>query len=334
MPFNDKLKNEIDEYVKNHLPEHDDVLEYFEYINDKILLERVKTEYVNARYLYKLFEGMGAIEKLQYAQVRLQMIMYTSIYEAIVHYLLFDLFKNDQEVLKLKNIEMLKQVDIPKLKYNKIRSELSHDGKDLIICYKSKKSNDITKIRFDSKCEALEKMGIISTKLRDSLIEFYSIRNAVHIHAELRKSIVYELEMSKKAFRTLKDFNKEIFNGIIAKKLNDNCVSKIAPINKINKEIVYIHENDVYYGKWAKTKFRIEKSLLDALYNDVFIDNDWVDLGDKENTSVGVGNWINQNLNKHERFASLYSAFLLLQNKIEIKNIDGKYKLRKLVNIV
>ena len=42
------------------------------------------------------------------------------------------------------------------------------------------------------------------------LIELYSYRNGIHIMAEQRKGISYELELSKKAYRRMKPFIDQI----------------------------------------------------------------------------------------------------------------------------
>ena len=42
------------------------------------------------------------------------------------------------------------------------------------------------------------------------LIEIYSYRNAIHLVAEQRKGITYELELSKKAYRRMQPFIEQV----------------------------------------------------------------------------------------------------------------------------
>ncbi len=51
--------------------------------------------------IYKFFEGMQANDDLLLAQIKTQVIMYVSIQEAVVNYVLFDLKKENENVTKL-----------------------------------------------------------------------------------------------------------------------------------------------------------------------------------------------------------------------------------------
>jgi len=61
----------------------------------------------------------------------------------------------------------------------------------------------ITTIRFDAKAQAAANFGLITTTLRDDLVEVFSARNAIHLHAEINKNLNYQLELSKKAYRRM-----------------------------------------------------------------------------------------------------------------------------------
>lgn len=49
-----------------------------------------------------------------------------------------------------------------------------------------------------------------------SEIELYSYRNGIHILAEQRKGITYELDLSKKAYRRMRPFIDQIKERLIA----------------------------------------------------------------------------------------------------------------------
>lgn len=51
--------------------------------------------------------------------------------------------------------------------------------------------------------------GII-VSLPEELIEIYSYRNGIHLIAEQRKGISYEINLSKKAYRRMKPFIEQI----------------------------------------------------------------------------------------------------------------------------
>jgi hypothetical protein len=65
-------------------------------------------------------------------------------------------------------------------------------------------------VRFDRKAECAFQLGFIEDWLRDDLIEFYEARNSIHIHAEIRKSLKYQLDLSRDAYRRLQPFKEQI----------------------------------------------------------------------------------------------------------------------------
>ena len=114
MPFEKSIIEYITNYIEGHLPKDEWYDEYFSFINDIDLANRLKIEFQNARFIYKLFEGMQAADELLLAEVRTQIIMYVSIYEALIHYILFEYYKDSQEVKDL--ILIFKKADGSKRK--------------------------------------------------------------------------------------------------------------------------------------------------------------------------------------------------------------------------
>ncbi|WP_201049432.1 hypothetical protein [Aliivibrio fischeri] len=94
-----------------------------------------------------------------------------------------------------------------------MEKELEHDGKTIIPTYIGVGHTDITKVRFDSKAKCAFKLGLIDEWLKDEIIEFYEARNAIHIHAEIRKSLDYQLDLSKRAYRRMEPFIEQITNN-------------------------------------------------------------------------------------------------------------------------
>ncbi|WP_379134078.1 hypothetical protein [Paenibacillus sp. sgz500958] len=304
----------------------EDVTNYFSYIQNKDLVERIKTEYINARFIYKMFEGLAATDDLLLAQVRVQIIMYTSIYEAIIHEVLFEQFKTELIVEELKYIKSQKQISIPNDKKKELEGALTHMGKPLLVYYEDFVKRDITKIRFDEKCQVAQKLNLITSAMCGKLIELYNIRNAVHIHAELRKSIKYELQMSLEAFTLMKEFNKHINDGIIKRKLETGSVTKIAPTGVIANEISFVFENNVFFGKWRKTLFRISDEMLDKIVNELVILSDETSLGHSQKNIGGLARYVMEKFNESQpRMARLYGAILLYTNRIELTERDNDY---------
>ncbi len=69
---------------------------------------------------------------------------------------------------------------------------------------------DITKIRFDAKAAVAQRLGLVTADLRDDLVEVFSARNAIHLHAEIRKNLRYQLDLSIKAYRRMQPLREQI----------------------------------------------------------------------------------------------------------------------------
>jgi hypothetical protein len=46
--------------------------------------------------------------------------------------------------------------------------------------------------------------------LRDEVVEVFSARNAIHVHAEIRKSLDYQLDLSRKAYRRMQLLKRQV----------------------------------------------------------------------------------------------------------------------------
>lgn len=89
------------------------------------------------------------------------------------------------------------------------------------------KEFEFTQIRFDAKCRTAEKLGLLhcfinndgtEIDLASEIIEIYGYRNAIHLIAEQRKGIEYELELSKRAYRRMRPFIDQIKEKLKADK--------------------------------------------------------------------------------------------------------------------
>lgn len=200
MPFNEAIKTEIINYVTRDMPSDDVFISHFDYINDENLQNRLFLEFKSIRFMYKLFEGLEVTEENLLLQVRTQVLLYVGIYEAVIHHILFTVLCDSEEVKELKEIKAPIQIHIPKSKLAKLQNELTHDGKNILTFYLGEKKREVSKIRFDEKAEVFFKLGFIDEELKNELIDLYNIRNGIHLHAELRKEIDYEISLSKIAY--------------------------------------------------------------------------------------------------------------------------------------
>ncbi|MGP0689599.1 hypothetical protein ACW5UC_23930 [Priestia aryabhattai] len=215
MPFSKDLQTNIRDYIYGHLPSIDWYNKnFYTFIKDNDLRDRLIVEFKNGRVIYKIFEGLQAEDELLLAQIKTQVIMYVSIQEAVINYILFDLFKDKGPVQDLLYQERPIQIMIPNHKKEKLKKELNHDGKELFTYYKEKKTIDKTKIRYDQKVNATYKLNLIDSKLKEDLIKLYEYRNTIHIEAELKKNLDYNLEMGLLAYRRVEGLSIQLAENL------------------------------------------------------------------------------------------------------------------------
>jgi hypothetical protein len=210
MAFDAETKEKVSHYITAHIGTEAWHFAYFDFLGDKALAQRLGEEFISIRHVYKYCEGMEAQGWLQRAQVRLQVLCYASIYEAAIHHILFVDLSADPAVTALTEFPTKKQISIPPESLAVLAKHLVHDGKNIIPTFETIGKTDVSKVRFDKKVECAQKLGIIEPWLAEELVEFYEARNAIHIHAEMRKSMAYELDLSMRAYMRLQPFKEQI----------------------------------------------------------------------------------------------------------------------------
>lgn len=224
MAFSEKLKNEVQLYCENHLPSDSWYENEFSFIKDIELKNRIIAEFKAIRFAYKLYEGIEASDENLIFEVRNQIFAYASIYEAVIENVLNTYYSDTEEFDSLTHHTIPIKISIPQDKLKKLQNILSHNGKEIVPFYYAKKKKEKSQIRFDDKCRTVEKLGLIhkfintngeEIDLASELIEIYSCRNGIHIIAERRKGISYELNLSRRAYCRMRPFIDQIKEKLI-----------------------------------------------------------------------------------------------------------------------
>lgn len=215
MAFSEKIKKEIEDYCNNHLATDSWYENEFSFIRDVELRNRIIAEFKAIRFAYKLYEGIGATGANLIFEVRNQIFAYASIYEAVIESVLTTYYSDTIEFDSLMHHIIPIKVSIPQNKNAKLQDILSHNGKEIVPFYYERKEKEKPQVRFDAKCRTAESLGLIhkfvnkngkEIDLPSELIEIYSYRNGIHIIAEQRKGISYELDLSKRAYYRMRPF--------------------------------------------------------------------------------------------------------------------------------
>lgn len=219
MPLTNDIKAAVYQYCNNHLADEAWYNGEFEFIEDQALRRRLVEEFKGIRFAYKLYEGIEAKDENLIFEIRHQIFSYATIYEAVIHSVLYTYYKNTTEFHKLQYHFVPAKIDIPRTKLAALKKELTHNGEEILTYHMQERKKDDTQIRFDEKCKTAERLGLLHSfigndgstiDLTSEIIEIYSYRNAIHLVAEQRKGIEYELELSKRAYRRMRPFIDQI----------------------------------------------------------------------------------------------------------------------------
>ena len=203
MAFTQETKEEILEYCSNHLPEDLWYEKEFDFIQDDYLRNRIIQEFNATRFAYKVYEGISAENENLIFEVRNQILAYASIYEAVIENVLNTYYQNTTEFDELMHHTVPVEISIPQAKLAKLSKELEHDGKKIYTFTYVRRKKDKPQVRFEDKCETAKQIGLIHpftnsngerVDLPEEIKEIYSYRNGIHLIAEQRKGIQYELD--------------------------------------------------------------------------------------------------------------------------------------------
>lgn len=209
MPFPEDVQKSINEYIGRYTGGTDFYREYFWFISDGDLRVRLEEEFKSARYVYKFLEGMQAKDWLLTAEVRIQILLYASIYEAVLHHVLLQDYATTNAVKKITNFESRKKINISAPIRKKIVDTYSPTG-EVVIYQLESAPVDERKIVFEDKAMAALELGLIDQMTFDVIVRVYSLRNAIHLHAELRRNIEYEIDSAKEAYWHVQGFCRRI----------------------------------------------------------------------------------------------------------------------------
>ncbi len=216
MPFDPEVGMAVDQYAMADLPGGIEWhVEFFDFLgDDSVLQQRLGQEFFAARYMYKVLEGMRSqAEWAKDMQVRHQVLQYASIYEAALHHLLLNTLSDTAPVRGLRYKQQLKRYSIPpdlRSEFDRLNNTI-HDGKRILPAFRAETRIRDREIRFEDKVAAAVALGLLAETLAKDIKDIYDARNAIHIHAELKRGRLWEIELSRKAYRRMRPFRRQVW---------------------------------------------------------------------------------------------------------------------------
>ncbi|MFN5239585.1 MAG: hypothetical protein ACK513_08630 [Aphanizomenon sp.] len=220
-PENIATANQYAKYIhwfcQNHMDTHTSNLKLFDFIDDDALKTRIAKELYVARYFCKLQSAFKPVWNQAsfelFGSLKLQIVQYGGIFEAIISYFLEGRYGNHELVKELiyvkdtyKEVSVLAKGVTIQQKLQKQEQE-----QELFICQKSKSRPARWEgINFEKKLKVAVQIGLISNQTEAAVLETYQLRHSVHIQTAAKKEIELEIDHCKNAFYTFRKFLKEI----------------------------------------------------------------------------------------------------------------------------
>lgn len=209
MPLDPSLIRTISDYYHRDIGTYSSYLQQFNFIDNQTLRERLAQEFYIARYAAKLQEALdfdhNSFELL--GHLKLQIIQYAGIYEAVISHLLLDKFPTHSTVKKLGT----------RIEYRKVNAladstNIQHNGEQVFLCRQANVQEPWVYVRFEDKLNAAKEIGFLDEADASIILEIYKLRHSVHIEKAVKDEIVFEMKQCKQAYFTMQNFTNKISN--------------------------------------------------------------------------------------------------------------------------
>jgi hypothetical protein len=181
----------------------------FEFIATKGLRQQLAQAYYQARFFEKLREAMGLSGGFNHGLLKTQIVLYASIYEALIDDTIQFAAANAKIEKWLVTTEF---VEIPQAVSKNTRITYTDGGgaTQMVLCKKKQTRRDLKRTRFGDKVEIAIDVGFVPSAQKDFLTKLYDSRNTVHLLAAASKSFTPDDQQSSAAFSFLLAFIESV----------------------------------------------------------------------------------------------------------------------------
>lgn len=153
----------------------------------------------------KLMEALYVQENELHPFVKFQVMQYASIYEPVITHLLWNNFKDHEEVVALQTHKAYKPIsalsNLTTIKYG--------DEQVFTCVYKNEKTPK-NSIPFGDKVDCCVRNGFVDAIYAQDIKNIYTLRNLAHIETEAKKQIEIEIEHAKLGYWRMQPFLEKI----------------------------------------------------------------------------------------------------------------------------
>ena len=206
MSLEKTLRDQIQTYCTKDLPgDLDWHIQKFIFIDDVELRERLGRAFYAARYMSKLMEALYVQDNELHPFVKFQVMQYASIYEAVITYLLWNNFKDHEEVAALQTHKAYKPIsalaNLTTIKYGE---------EQVFTCVYKNEKTPKNSIPFGDKVDCSVRIGFVDAMYAQDIKNVYTLRNLAHIETEAKKQIEIEIEHAKLGYWRMQPFLERI----------------------------------------------------------------------------------------------------------------------------
>ena len=216
MPLDNATRQHVIEYVtrdivpKTVTPRPHQAMTWFKaqfaFVGDAKLQEHLGEAFYQARYIGRVREALALKAGFNHAFCKYQILLYASIYECVIDYLL-DAVSDDPVVTTL-----LTRTDLQKISAISSKAQLTFtDGSethDLLTCRQVSRTQQLRDVRFDDRVAAAETLGIVRNQDSAFIKSLYKSRNNIHLQSSATKDFKPDDQQSSEAFRLLFAFTE------------------------------------------------------------------------------------------------------------------------------
>jgi hypothetical protein len=183
-------------------------LREFSFIPDPTLRKHLAEAFYQARMAEKLRAALGLKGGFNNTFIKTQVLLYASIYEAVVDWLL-ESHISAPEVQAILHQEIFQVAGEAFGKATKLRLTLS-DGteEDLVPCRKKQRKQKFKEIQFKERLATAVRLKLVPADLQGTVEKLYTARNRIHLMQAAAEDFKPDPQQSSEAFKNLSRFLK------------------------------------------------------------------------------------------------------------------------------
>jgi len=191
---------------KNVTPRPKTAMEWFlakfDFIGDEKLRTELAQAFYQARFMGRIIESLSLQGEFNNGFIKAQIVLYASIYEAVIDY---GLEQNPQldQVKSFKSDMVLREHKTAFCKNIKLINNDGNDSHELVPCKVTWRERKLKEIQFAQRLQAAIDVGMVKLESKEMIQKLYDNRNAIHLSAAVAKQFKPSSTESQQAFMEL-----------------------------------------------------------------------------------------------------------------------------------